>query len=110
MGVLRLRLWACYAYGYGRATPTVMGVLCLQLWAYYVYGYGRATPTAMGAGLEMIWLQLRMSVHSTATEPGIYVRRECSAKLRVSPALASDFFANTSYSVRRRSFRKAHSV
>ena len=88
-GVLWLRLWVCYAYG---------------------YGYGRATPMAKSARVGMIWLRRRMSVCTKATI-GYYSYRGGNVvpKLRLFPALASDF-ANTSYSVRWHSFWKACSV
>ena len=66
-GVRRLRLRACDAYGYGRATPT--GVRRLRAYdaygrttptgvrrlrAYDAYGYGRTTLTATGVlGLRL---------------------------------------------------------
>ena len=33
---------------YRRTVPTAMGVLCLRLWVYYDYGYGRIAATSMG--------------------------------------------------------------
>ena len=44
-GVLRLRLRAYDAYGYGHTTLTATGVFGLRLRAYYAYGYGHIAAT-----------------------------------------------------------------
>ena len=75
-GVLRRRLRAYYADGYGRTTPSATGVLRLRLRAYCAYGYGRTTPTATacyayGYGRTTLtatgvsWLQLRPCYRGT---------------------------------------------
>ena len=47
-GVLRSRLRAYDAYGYGRTWSKATGVLGLRLRAYYAYGYRRIAATTTG--------------------------------------------------------------